>query len=218
LNHWLRITEKKSDQIAWPPDAGFGEDAFDLRAHGAFSHSDCVRDLPRCMTVTQQQCHAKFGWRKSVERAQHCLVSGASNLARRMQLNGRDQLWIADITYIRLKSEFVYLAVILDAFSRKVVGWALDRSLANRLTITALEQAVAQRQPPPGLVHHSDRGLQYARGEYSAGFPDASVRFRMNDGNGENLERASTRLSGEEDSNAVLFPRPLLLLGDTTKA
>jgi putative transposase len=90
------------------------------------------------------------------------------NLARRMKLSGTDQLWIADITYIRLRAEFVYLAVILDAFSRKVVGWALDRTLANRLTITALEHAVAQRGPRPGLVHHSDRGLQYARGEYVA--------------------------------------------------
>ncbi len=79
---------------------------------------------------------------------------------------GMDQLWVADITYIRLKAEFVYLAVILDAFSRKVVGWALDRTLANRLTISALERAIAQRQPRPGLVHHSDRGFQYARGEY----------------------------------------------------
>ena len=90
------------------------------------------------------------------------------NLARRIKLNGIDQLWLADITYIRLRTEFVYLAVILDAFSRKGVGWALDRTLANRLTIAALERAIAQRQPRPGLVHHSDRGLQYARGEYVA--------------------------------------------------
>jgi len=90
------------------------------------------------------------------------------NLARRMKLTGIDQLWVADITYLRLRTEFVYLAVILDAFSRKAVGWALDRTLANRLTIFALEGAIAQRRPRPGLVHHSDRGLQYARGEYVA--------------------------------------------------
>src|SRR5947208_1853048 len=90
------------------------------------------------------------------------------NLARRMKLTGINQLWVADITYIRLKAEFVYLAVILDAFSRKVVGWALDRTLAMRLTVGALEQAIERRQPKPGLVHHSDRGLQYARGEYIA--------------------------------------------------
>ena len=224
------------------------------------------------------------------------------NLARRMKLTGINQLWIADITYIRLRTEFVYLAVILDAFSRKVVGWALDRTLANRLTSSALEQAIAQRRPRPGLVHHSDRGLQYARSEYvgileqygivpsmsrpanpydnascesfiktlkreeiyanrydhleqlraniegfieeyynrqrlhsalgyrspeefeqtkrgdSANSPGATVQFIVNDGNSENEERASTELSGDEDSNAVLFPRPLLLLGDASKA
>jgi len=224
------------------------------------------------------------------------------NLASRMKLSGMDQLWVADITYIRLKAEFVYLAVILDAFSRKVVGWALDRTLANRLTISALEHAIAQRRPRPGLVHHSDRGLQYARGEYvailekygmvpsmsrpanpydnascesfiktlkleeiyankydnlehlranieefieeyynrqrlhsalgyrspeeferqsergnSADSPGATVQSFVNDGNSENEKRVSPELSGEEDSNAALFPRPLLLLGDTTE-
>jgi len=90
------------------------------------------------------------------------------NLAGRMKLTGINQLWVADITYIRLQREFVYLAVILDAFSRRVVGWALDCTLAARLTIAALEKAVAERQPPPGLVHHSDRGLQYASSGYVA--------------------------------------------------
>jgi putative transposase len=88
------------------------------------------------------------------------------NLAGRMKLTGTNQLWVADITYIRLKIEFVYLAVILDGYSRKVVGWALERTLASRLPIAALEEAIAQRQPPPGLVHHSDRGVQYASEEY----------------------------------------------------
>jgi transposase InsO family protein len=90
------------------------------------------------------------------------------NLAARMKLSGINQLWVADITYIRLKAEFVYLAVILDGFSRKVVSWALDRTLAVRLTIGALEQALERRQPEPGLVHHSDRGFQYAHAEYVA--------------------------------------------------
>ncbi len=89
------------------------------------------------------------------------------NLASRMKLTGINQLWVADITYIRLHQEFVYLAVVLDAFSRKVVGWALDRTLAARLPIAALQQAIAQRQPLPGLVHHSDRGVQYACGDYA---------------------------------------------------
>jgi transposase InsO family protein len=220
-----------------------------------------------------------------------------------MKLTGMDQLWVADITYIRLRTDFVYLAVILDAFSRKAVGWALDRTLANRLTIAALERAIAQRQPQPGLVHHSDRGLQYARGEYvavlekygivpsmsrpanpydnascesfiktlkreeiyanrydnleqlranieefleqyynrgrlhsalgyrspeeferksvqenPANFSSATVTFVVNDENSENQERVSPGVSGDEDSNAVLFPRPLLLLRDATRA
>jgi transposase InsO family protein len=88
------------------------------------------------------------------------------NLASRMKLTGINQLWVADITYIRLLTEFVYLAVILDAFSRKVVGWELDRTLATRLAKAALEKAIAARQPAPGLVHHSDRGVQYASNEY----------------------------------------------------
>jgi putative transposase len=88
------------------------------------------------------------------------------NLARRMKLTGINQLWVADITYIRLHREFVYLAVILDAWSRKVVGWELDRTLAARLAIAALERAIAERKPLPGLVHHSDRGVQYASDDY----------------------------------------------------
>ena len=88
------------------------------------------------------------------------------NLAVRMTLTGVNQLWVADITYIRLRAEFVYLAVVIDRFSRKAVGWALDRTLAARLTITALQQAITRRQPPPGLVHHSDRGVQYACTDY----------------------------------------------------
>jgi len=90
------------------------------------------------------------------------------NLARRMERSAPDQLWVADITYIRLSSEFVYWAVIVDGFSRRVVGWALERTLQTRLTLVALELAIAQRQPRPGLVHHSDQGIQYASAEYVA--------------------------------------------------
>ena len=88
------------------------------------------------------------------------------NLARRMKLTAINQLWVADITYIRLRGEFVYLALVLDAFSRKVVGWALERTLTTRLPLLALERAIALRQPAAGLVHHSDRGVQYASEQY----------------------------------------------------
>jgi putative transposase len=90
------------------------------------------------------------------------------NLAKRMELTGINQLWVADLTYIRLQAEFVYLAVVIDRFSRRVVGWALDRTLVARLAVQALEQALAAREPKPGLVHHSDRGIQYASQEYVA--------------------------------------------------
>jgi putative transposase len=88
------------------------------------------------------------------------------NLSARMELSGIDQLWVADLTYIRLREQFLYLAVILDAFSRRALGWALDDSLATPLSLAALRQAIQLRQPAPGLVHHSDRGLQYASKEY----------------------------------------------------
>jgi transposase InsO family protein len=90
-----------------------------------------------------------------------------SNLARDMVLTGINQLWRADITYVRLETEFVYLAVVLDAFSRKVIGWALDRTLEATLTIEALQMALRTRKPAAGLVHHSDRGVQYAAGDYT---------------------------------------------------
>jgi putative transposase len=89
------------------------------------------------------------------------------NLARDMVLTDVDQLWRADITYIRLREEFVFLAVILDAFSRRVIGWALDRHMEDELTLTALRMALAHRTLQPGLVHHSDRGSQYASREYT---------------------------------------------------
>lgn len=88
------------------------------------------------------------------------------NLAESMELTALNQLWVADITYIRLRREFVFLAVVLDAFSRKAIGWELGRTLETRLALAALEAAIACRHPQPGLVHHSDRGTQYASNEY----------------------------------------------------
>ena len=89
------------------------------------------------------------------------------NLARSMTPTAINQLWVADITYIRLLTEFVYLAVILDAFSRRVVGWSLGRTLEGELALAALRMALNERHPPPGFVHHSDRGFHYAAREYT---------------------------------------------------
>ena len=88
------------------------------------------------------------------------------DLAKDLAPTGPDQLWVADLTYIRLLSGFVYLAVILDAWSRRVVGWALSRRIDAELAVAALDAAIADREPPPGCVHHSDRGSQYASEPY----------------------------------------------------
>lgn len=89
------------------------------------------------------------------------------NRARQMVLSGVDQLWVADITYIRLREEFVYLAMLLDAYSRRVIDWALERTLEDELTLAALRMALSRRCIQPGLVHHSDRGCQYASNDYT---------------------------------------------------
>ena len=89
------------------------------------------------------------------------------NLAGQIAPTAMNQLWVADITYIRLRVEFVYLAVVLDAFSRRVIGWALGRTLEAGLAVAALQMALCERKPQTGLVHHSDRGVQYASQDYT---------------------------------------------------
>ena len=101
------------------------------------------------------------------------------NLAEGLVVTSIDQLWVADITYIRLRREFVYLAVLLDAFSRRCLGWALQRSLEAVLALQALRMALRCRRPKPGLVHHSDRGVQYASRDYTAELQQHSIRISM---------------------------------------
>jgi putative transposase len=101
------------------------------------------------------------------------------NLAGELVLTGINQLWVADITYIRLEYEFVYLAVVLDSYSRRVIGWELDRTLKDDLSQAALRMALRSRTPPPGLVHHSDRGIQYASGDYTNLLKENQIRISM---------------------------------------
>jgi len=101
------------------------------------------------------------------------------NLVEGLVLNRMDQLWVADITYIRLQVGFVYLAVLLDAFSRRCIGWALQRTLEAALALEALRMALRQRRPKPGLVHHSDRGVQYASYAYTAELQQHGIRISM---------------------------------------
>ena len=101
------------------------------------------------------------------------------NLAKDFSSTGPDQLWVADITYIRLRSAFVFLSVLLDAWSRRVVGYAVGKLLDAQLTLTALEAAIASRRPGSGLIHHSDRGGQYAARDYRDRLDQLGIRGSM---------------------------------------
>lgn len=101
------------------------------------------------------------------------------NLLKPTEITGLNQVWVADITYIRLPTEFVYLAAILDAHSRRVIGWNLSRKLDVSLTLTALEAALVARPIDPGVIHHSDQGVQYAASEYVAQATAAGMRLSM---------------------------------------
>jgi putative transposase len=102
------------------------------------------------------------------------------NLIRGLVPSGIDQIWVADITYIRLREAFVFLAIVLDAFSRLIVGWALEDHLKAELPLKALNMAITTRKPPPGsLIHHSDRGVQYACGAYAAALETHAIAASM---------------------------------------
>jgi transposase InsO family protein len=113
----------------------------------------CLRKRPFVPLTTL----SRHGWRV------------VPNLARGLIVGDVDQLWVADITYVRLLEQFAYLAIVLDAFSRRVIGWALDDHLEASLAVAALDMALSERRPRPGsLIHHSDRGIQYACADYAA--------------------------------------------------
>jgi putative transposase len=103
----------------------------------------------------------------------------APNLLSGTMITGVNQVWVADITYIRILTGFVYLAAILDLFSRKVVGWAISLKIDAALCLQALDEAITSRKPGPGLVHHSDRGVQYACGEYRSRLADNEITASM---------------------------------------
>lgn len=112
----------------------------------------CLRKRPFVPVTTD----SKHGWRI------------VPNLARGMKPTGIDQLWVADLTYVRMREEFAYLAIVLDAFSRRVVGWCLETHMQASLAAAALKMALERRRPQPlTLVHHSDRGVQYACADYT---------------------------------------------------
>jgi len=134
----------------------------------------------RLMREESLLCQLRRRWRRTTD-AEHGLRIYPNLLANCgwRSLTGLNQAWVADLTYIRLGSGFCYLAAILDAYSRKVVGWELSQSLEAALAVSALKQALASRQPPVGWIHHSDRGVQYACRDYVAVLEGAGARISM---------------------------------------
>jgi len=125
------------------------------------------------------------------------------NLARQLKLTGVNQLWVSDMTFIRLRNEFVFLAVVMDAYSRRVIGWELARRLDSGLVIAALQMALRERQWQPGtLIHHSDRGVQYACCEYTSMLEDREILISMsrrgNPYDNARIERLMRTLKEEE--------------------
>lgn len=131
----------------------------------------------RVMREESLLCQLKRGWVKTTD-SNHPFTT-YPNLAKDIVLTGINQLWVSDITYIRLPQEFVYLAIILDAYSRKVVGWHLSRRINTDLCLEALEMALVNRDIEPGLIHHSDRGVQYAAGDYVNRLQENCIKISM---------------------------------------
>jgi len=140
---------------------GYRRVTVELRQRGMIVNRKRVARIMREDNLLTVRDSSPFGPVGAVRAVQVYL-----NLPSRMKVSGPNQLWVADLTYIHLRTELVYLAVLLDSFSRMVIGWALGRTLQAKLPLRALEQAVAHRQPPPGVVHHSDQGVQYVCREY----------------------------------------------------
>ena len=118
----------------------------------------------RLMRESDLLCRVKRKWVKTTNSRHR--FPRHRNLVKGEVISRLNQVWLADITYIRIRTGFVYLAAILDAFSRKVIGYAVSSALDTALTLQALRMAIAERKPGPGIIHHSDQGVQYASTEY----------------------------------------------------
>ena len=156
------------DMVQWAalaqPRYGYRRVTFELRRAGVVVNHKRVL---RLMHEDNLLCLRRRAFVPATTDSNHGWQVVA-NLTHGMILTGIDQLWVADITYIRMREEFAYLAVVLDAFSRRVIGWTLEAHLQASLAITALTMAITARRPPPGsLIHHSDRGVQYACKDYT---------------------------------------------------
>src|SRR5262249_19713212 len=153
---------------------GYRRVTHQLRREGwAVNH----KRVTRVMREGSLQCQVKRRWVRTTDSEHGYRIY--PNLLKGLEVKGRNQVWVADITYIRILTGFVYLAAILDLFSRKVVGWAISLKIDAELCLRALEDAIASRNPLPGLIHHSDRGVQYACGEYRSRLHDHEIVASM---------------------------------------
>lgn len=174
-SRFYRPTAQRDDDVALRdkiqsiavrcPAYGYRRITHELRRRGLVVNSKRVLGLMRRDNLL---CLRRRGF--VVTTDSHHSLPVHPNLARGLVLQGSDQLWVADLTYIRLGSEFVFLAVVLDAFSRLCVGWALSREANSELVTQALHMALRRRGKGlrPGMIHHSDRGCQYASRAYCA--------------------------------------------------
>ena len=159
--------------LEWP-SYGYRRITHELARRGVVANNKLVR---RLMREDNLLCLRKRHFVLTTD-SRHALPV-YPNLSGQMTLSGIDELWVADITYIRLLREFIYLAVILDAFSRRCIGWALERHLRAELALEALKMAIGARGVKAGLVHHSDRGVQYASADYTGLLEERGIRISM---------------------------------------
>jgi putative transposase len=159
------------------PAYGYRRVTAQLRRDGlAVNHKRVLR----VMREESLLCHLKRNWVQTTDSAHgHRVYPNLLAECGWRRLTGINQAWVGDITYIRLREEFVYLAVLLDAFSRRAVGWRLSRRIDAALVLSALEQALGEREPPEGFIHHSDQGVQYACREYVERLQEAQARISM---------------------------------------
>lgn len=155
------------------PGYGYRRMTAQLQREGSVNH----KRIRRLMAKLGLQARTRRRW-VSTTHSDHDL-SVFPNRLRGLRLNAVNQVWASDFTYIRLGHGFVYLAVILDLYSRKVVGWALGKNITSELAMTALQMALDNRGPVKGCIHHSDQGMQYASSNYVQMLNDAGLRPSM---------------------------------------
>jgi transposase InsO family protein len=170
----VRLRERIEALCLEFPGYGYRRVTAQLQREGWAVNHKCVQTI---MQTESLQCHVKRSWIGTTQ-SDHPYRRYPNRLGE-LTLTGINQLWVADITYLRLRRQFLYLAVLLDSYSRRVVGWELADTLEARLCVAALERALAARKPTTGWVHHSDQGVQYASAAYVSTLEAAGAQISM---------------------------------------